>query len=121
MYADRRKSTLTGLDILLIEQGAQTLPGNWYLDPVVDLTQPRRPRVWLRSADDNLPAISLERIDSIIWVSSLGGNQHGRSVVIGQPFASVPAAFAHLSAMLEAMETGDLPTERPSRSQNWPV
>ena len=91
--------TLTASDIQTIEEGAKTLPGNWYLDSVIDLRWPRKPRVWVRVVDDSLPPISFERVGSIIWVSMVSEG----STTAGQPFGSIGAAFIYLWARLATL------------------
>jgi hypothetical protein len=100
------KPVLTGSDIEIIGDAVNTLPGNWYLDPVIDLRRPGKPRVWLRShaiAAFNLPAISFERIGRLVWVSICDPDTTECGMLTGQPFETIAAAFVYLWGRLEAM------------------
>jgi hypothetical protein len=100
--------TLTGSDIRIIEQGASTLPGNWYLDPVVDLKRWGKPRVWVRKKtllDSDMLAVSFERIGTVIWVSIHFPSLYQSSTPNGLPFDTFSAAFTYLWARLEARAT----------------
>jgi hypothetical protein len=103
-----RPPVLSGSDIRIIAQGATTLPGNWYLDPVIDMTRWGKPRVWVRKrafvASDML-AVSFERFGAALWVSVHQPNldQSGRQE--GLPFDTFPSAFAYLWVRLESSLT----------------
>jgi hypothetical protein len=99
---------LTGSDIRIIEQGARTLPGNWYLDPVVDLRRWGKPRVWVRKKallDSDMLAVSFERIGTVIWVSIHFPSVEQLGTSDGLPFDTFSVAFAYLWARLEARAT----------------
>jgi len=99
--------TLTASDVETIGRGATTLPDNWCVDPIIDLTRPGRPRVWVRQVDDVIPPISFERLGSIIWVSTCDNGQHGDPLLIGEPFQTIAAAFVHLWGRLAAATTNE--------------
>jgi hypothetical protein len=103
-----RALVLTGSDIRTIEQGASTLPGNWYLDPVVDLKRWGKPRAWVRKKallDSDMLAISFERIGTLIWVSIHFPSLDPPGLSDGLPFDTFSAAFAYLWVRLEARAT----------------
>ena len=102
---------LSGSDIRVIDDGVKTLPGNWYLDPVIDLRRPGKPRVWLRShgvAVSHLPTIAIERIAGLVWVSICDPGASESGMLAGQPFATVGAAFVYLWGRLKSMTAGSI-------------
>jgi hypothetical protein len=104
MRHPNKSAVLNAADISMIEQGSYTLPGNWYLDPVVDLTRSRKPRVWIRWANKPLLKIGFERIGTIIWITGLDRHRNARGIAAGWPFARIAAAFTFLWGMLDAIE-----------------
>jgi hypothetical protein len=102
---------LRGSDIQVIADSLSTLPGEWYLDSVIDLRRPGKPQVWLRSSaidGCNRPAISFERIGNLVWISIVAPEASEGGMVIGRPFATIAAAFVYLSARIEAhADVGD--------------
>jgi hypothetical protein len=96
-------SRLNYADMMIIEWGTLTLPGVWYLDPIVDLKRPGKPRVWVRPRDagSSWPeAISFERLGQVVWISM--NDPTGINVQIGMPFDTIPAAFIYLRSRLSA-------------------
>ena len=109
--AQAHKRVLTGRDIQAIGGGVSELPGDWRVDPIIDMRRPGMPRVWLRSVATtafDLPAIGFERIDRLVWVSMCDSILPEHGMAIGQPFETIAAAFVYLSGRLEAMTATDI-------------
>jgi hypothetical protein len=101
-----RKQVLSGRDIQAISGGVSELPGDWSVDPIIDMRRPGTPRVWLRSDATTAfkpPAIGFERIGRLVWVSMCDSVLPELGMVTGQPFETIAAAFVYLSGRLEAM------------------
>jgi hypothetical protein len=65
--------------------------------------------VWVRSTATNgfdRPAVGFERIGHLVWISIVGPEARERGMVVGQPFATIAAAFAYLSARPDALADG---------------
>jgi hypothetical protein len=96
---------LSASDIRIIAQGTGTLPGNWHLDPVIDLRRWGKPRVWVREcgfeAADEL-AVSFERVGALIWVSLHGWRKGQMGMSEGMPLETFSSAFIYLWARLMA-------------------
>jgi hypothetical protein len=88
--------SLNGLDRQVIAQAASMLPGNWYLDPVIDLQHSGRPRVWIRSSafpKCNGLAVSFERRGMSVWMALQDPAMDPSNIVEDLPFDTVLAAF----------------------------
>ena len=97
--------SLNGLDRQVIAQAASMLPGNWYLDPVIDLQHSGRPRVWIRSSafpKCNGLAVSFERRGMSVWMALQDPAMDPSNIVEDLPFDTVLAAFIYLKARLLA-------------------
>ena len=117
ILAQVRKQVLSGRDIQTISGGASDLPGDWRVDPIIDMRRPGTPRVWLRSDATtafNLPAIGFERIGRLVWVSMCNSVMTEHGMVAGQPFETIAAAFVYLSGRLEAMAAADISSSTAS-------
>lgn len=108
-----RVPVLSGSDIQIIAQGATTLPGNWYLDHVIDLRRWGKPRVWIRKRafpDSDQLSVRFERIGEAIWISVHDPRTSQSDVSDGLPFATLAAAFVYLwgrmAATAVAMDAG---------------
>lgn len=114
MQRTHLSSVLNGSDIQVIETSAEMLPGEWHLDPVIDLTRPGQPRVWVVSADPTVSPISFERIGSIIWMGGFNGLPNDRGFEIGRPFATLIDALGFLCGMIEVLRA-----RRIMAAQDW--
>ena len=100
-----RRRVLNGRDIHDISDGASRLPGDWYVDPVIDLRHPRKPRVWLRSDAfmTSQPLIGIERIDRLLWVTLREPGDSATGLQAGRPFETISSAIVFLAGWLEAI------------------
>jgi hypothetical protein len=103
-----RLPVLNGSDIRVIAQGAAALPGNWHLDPVIDINRWGKPMVWVRQRGFAVPdmrAVSFERLGATIWISIHYPNLDQSGMSDGLPFDTFSWAFVYLSARLEPRVT----------------
>jgi hypothetical protein len=104
-YRAGRAPILDGSDMHVIGQGPTTLPGNWYLDPVVDLKRWGKPKMWVRRVGfitAGTLAVSFERLGASIWVAFYSANLNQDVLPAGLPFDTLPAALVYLWARLAA-------------------
>src|ERR1700722_14133327 len=100
-----RPPVLSGSDIRIIAQGATTLPGNWYLDPVIDIKRWGKPRAWVRPRGFAMPdmlAVTFERLGAVIWVSVHDPRVSGSGMSDGLPFDTFCSTFVYLWGRLES-------------------
>ena len=124
MHRASRPPILNAADIEVIAQGASTLPGNWYLDPVIDLRRRGKPRVWVRkhgAAASDILAVSFERLGTLIWVSIQSPKMSRSGVSHGLPFDTFQAAFVYLWTRLVAIAAGSHTSAQGSLAKASPL
>jgi len=83
MEATPADAVLCDADIAVTREGAATLPGVWYLDPLID-TRRARPRAWIRAdelADHRVDAICLERSFGLVLITICRDDEDDREAL----------------------------------------
>ncbi len=98
-----RDRLLSDEDIELIAHGAETFPGQWYLDHLIDCRRPSKPRVWVRAnelADHQVDAIGFERAMGLVLVTLCRDSEDEREAVPNRVYESLEVALASVREYL---------------------
>lgn len=107
--ATSSETTLTDDDIEVIREGAATLPGKWYLDPLIDCRQ-ARPRAWIRAdepAQHRVNAIGLARSVGLVVVTICRGDENEFEALPSLAYQSLRGAIGSLPQYLESLTADD--------------
>jgi hypothetical protein len=90
-------SALSDTDIEMIGGSVATLPGRWYLDPLIDARRRGKPRAWIRAdelADHRVNAIGLERSVGLVFVTICRDDEDEREALPNQVYETLEGAIA---------------------------
>ena len=92
-------------DLHGIAEYAGSLPGDWAVDPIADLRQPRTPRAWIHPVAGNPAPISFgfSRRDGLFHVLVLHRDDHDPAARQEVPYGNLRDAFAFLSTLLTVL------------------
>jgi hypothetical protein len=98
-----RDRLLSDDDIQLIAHSAETFPGHWYLDHLIDCRRPSKPRVWVRAnelADHQVDAIGFERAIGLVLVTLCRDGEDEREAIPNQVYQALEIALAGIREYL---------------------
>jgi hypothetical protein len=94
---------LSDADLQMIEARIPSLPGRWYLDPLIDRRRAGRPRAWVRAdelAVHRVIAIGLERSIGCVFVTVCRNGEDEREALPAKVYRTLEGALASLPMWL---------------------
>jgi hypothetical protein len=102
---------LSDADIQMIRENVPTLPGKWYLDPLIDRRAHGRPRAWIRAdelADHRVDAIGIERSVGLVFVTICREDEDEHEASPNLVYETLEGAIACLRIYLDFRVTVDM-------------